>query len=255
MAALSSIFSNWVCPSLDYQYPKSDSLSFQQPQLAASTYNFPPNYSNSSSSLSTNTCNIVEPLVYSTNESSNNYYSPLLPNNMVYSNPSTDHLFSYSEDHDYQYDSFWYPKRLKGPEVNPCPLSTHDDISSSYLFNGYLQNYTNFVLPDHELNQIPTEADDHDQFIAPIVYNDQNKELNVVKKPNKVLSAQSIAARQRRRKISEKTQELGKIIPGGTKMNTAEMFQAASKYVKFLQSQVSLLQLLSSFQVLINSLL
>ncbi|XP_031120540.1 transcription factor bHLH52-like [Ipomoea triloba] len=56
------------------------------------------------------------------------------------------------------------------------------------------------------------------------------------------LSAQSIAARERRRRITEKTQELGKLIPGGQKMNTAEMFQAAYKYIKFMQTQLSVLQ-------------
>ncbi|PWA58321.1 Myc-type, basic helix-loop-helix (bHLH) domain-containing protein [Artemisia annua] len=56
------------------------------------------------------------------------------------------------------------------------------------------------------------------------------------------LTAQSLAARARRRKISEKTQELGKLIPGGQKMNTAEMFQAAFKYVKFLQAQIDVLK-------------
>ncbi|KAI3684294.1 hypothetical protein L6452_33515 [Arctium lappa] len=60
------------------------------------------------------------------------------------------------------------------------------------------------------------------------------------------LSAQSMAARVRRRKISEKTQELGKLIPGGNKMNTAEMFQAAFKYIKFLQAQVGVLKLMDS---------
>ncbi|XP_074308098.1 uncharacterized protein LOC141642967 [Silene latifolia] len=55
------------------------------------------------------------------------------------------------------------------------------------------------------------------------------------------VSAQSKAARERRRRITEKTQELGKLVPGGTKMNTAEMFQAAAKYVKFLQAQLGLL--------------
>lgn len=60
------------------------------------------------------------------------------------------------------------------------------------------------------------------------------------------LSAQSVAARQRRRKITEKTQELGKLIPGGHKMNTAEMFHAASKYIKFLQAQVGILECMGS---------
>ncbi|KAJ8626854.1 hypothetical protein MRB53_020161 [Persea americana] len=63
------------------------------------------------------------------------------------------------------------------------------------------------------------------------------------------LSAQSMAARQRRKRISEKTQELGKLIPGGNKMNTAEMFQAAFNYVKYLQAQVGILEFIGSFQV------
>ncbi|KAK6123820.1 hypothetical protein DH2020_042421 [Rehmannia glutinosa] len=61
------------------------------------------------------------------------------------------------------------------------------------------------------------------------------------------LSAQSIAARQRRRKITEKTQELGKLVPGGHKMNTAEMLQAAYKYIKFLKAQVGILEFVGSF--------
>lgn len=57
------------------------------------------------------------------------------------------------------------------------------------------------------------------------------------------LSAQTIAARERRRKITAKTQELGELVPGGSKMNTAEMLNSAFKYVKFLQAQVAILQL------------
>nr|WCO08285.1 hypothetical protein [Suaeda aralocaspica] len=64
----------------------------------------------------------------------------------------------------------------------------------------------------------------------------------VISSDNKAVSAQSKAARERRRKITEKTQELGKLIPGGHKMNTAEMFEAASKYVKFMQAQLGILQ-------------
>ncbi|GAB2265185.1 hypothetical protein Dimus_000250 [Dionaea muscipula] len=56
------------------------------------------------------------------------------------------------------------------------------------------------------------------------------------------LSAQSLAARERRRRITEKTQQLAKLIPGAHKMNTADMFQAGFKYVKFLQAQLAILQ-------------
>ncbi|KAL0915789.1 hypothetical protein M5K25_013244 [Dendrobium thyrsiflorum] len=60
------------------------------------------------------------------------------------------------------------------------------------------------------------------------------------------LSTQSVAARKRRKRISEKTKELARLIPGGTKMNTADMLQAADKYVKFLQAQLAILQLMAS---------
>ncbi|CAK8570561.1 unnamed protein product [Lathyrus sativus] len=61
------------------------------------------------------------------------------------------------------------------------------------------------------------------------------------------ISTQSIAARERRRKITEKTQELGKLVPCGPKMNTAEMLNAAANYVRFLQAQVGMLQVMQTF--------
>ncbi|KAK7311103.1 hypothetical protein RJT34_09010 [Clitoria ternatea] len=64
----------------------------------------------------------------------------------------------------------------------------------------------------------------------------------------RTISAQSIAARERRRKITVKTQELGMLVPGGPKMNTAEMLHAAAKYVKYLQSQVQMLQLMKTLE-------
>ncbi|KAF8395806.1 hypothetical protein HHK36_019760 [Tetracentron sinense] len=83
--------------------------------------------------------------------------------------------------------------------------------------------------------------------IAPVYYCD-NVEEGTKKPNNGCLSTQSISARQRRRKITKKTQVLGKLIPGGTKMNTSEMFQAASKDVRYLQAQVRLLELMGSVQ-------
>ena len=73
---------------------------------------------------------------------------------------------------------------------------------------------------------------------------------NCKKNNEKCVSVQSIAARERRRKITEKTQELGKLVPGGNKMNTAEMLQSAFKYIKYLQAQVGILQVMESFQVI-----
>ncbi|XVF72326.1 hypothetical protein PTKIN_Ptkin12aG0112100 [Pterospermum kingtungense] len=62
---------------------------------------------------------------------------------------------------------------------------------------------------------------------------------------------QSIAVRERRMKITEKTQQLGKLVPGGNKMNTAEMLQAAFKYIKYLQAQVGILQVMQDGKALL----
>ncbi|XP_065878930.1 uncharacterized protein [Euphorbia lathyris] len=118
------------------------------------------------------------------------------------------------------------------------------NMSDGYIGNG---NYSDAFMP--ELNStVP--------FPAAVVLwgkNSNESENNhmMMKKQSgggRSLSAQSIAARERRRKITEKTQELGKLIPGGNKMSTAEMLGSAFNYVKFMQAQVQLLQLMQQIR-------
>ncbi|GER26660.1 basic helix-loop-helix (bHLH) DNA-bindingsuperfamily protein [Striga asiatica] len=57
---------------------------------------------------------------------------------------------------------------------------------------------------------------------------------------------QSVAARQRRHRISDRFKILQSLVPGGSKLDTASMLEQAIQYVKFLQAQIWLHQAMIS---------
>lgn len=126
-------------------------------------------------------------------------------------------------------DPYSYPKRQK------CYGNEYFSDFTPAFFDGFLPD---FFSPMPDYRNVGPGAEYCTQHVCSTKMNERS------------VSAQSVAARERRRKITEKTQELGRLIPGGTRMNTAEMFHAASKYVKYLQAQVGILQLMGSFQVI-----
>ncbi|MCD7451984.1 hypothetical protein HAX54_014594 [Datura stramonium] len=126
------------------------------------------------------------------------------------------------------------PKRQKAFQENCLP----NIVTPSHgLFNGgFVPNFSSYSIPE----RIPMPV-----FGGGCCSNNAEKKGH---NSEKKMSVQSIAARQRRKKIGEKTQELGKLIPGGHRMNTAEMLQATFKYIKFLQAQAGLLEFMGSYQ-------
>jgi hypothetical protein len=68
--------------------------------------------------------------------------------------------------------------------------------------------------------------------------------VGVRRRPGAKLSTdpQSVAARERRHRISDRFRVLRSLVPGGSKMDTVSMLEQAIHYVKFLKAQISLHQ-------------
>lgn len=200
------------------------------PQLLDETLSSFNNDSNSRGSCLEFSDTLIDPFLPPDEFFYGDSYTNLLP----YFSFQSDALISLSPE-------IFPPEDLESCQLPKRKKSYHGDSNfAPNFFYGYVPNPP--LVPEF-LPEIPAPVT---QFQAP-------KTESTVKKPNGTsLSVQSIAARERRRRITEKTQELGKLIPGGHRMNTAEMFQAASKYVKFLQAQVKVLQFIRPKQQVYN---
>lgn len=234
MDCLSYLF-NWdppiqlqdsIIPDMDMIIPETDSFFFQpQPQLQFHQ----PLFQEEAPSQTLLGLNHIDPFCDQF----------LLPQEIFLPNSKTE---NFEETHNLD-SSFHTPKRQKL-------------VNTSYhcnTLNHFSSANPNFFSPYNELDLVP-EASVFPEFRVrdfSLGFKVGRGGQDDNKKPK--ISSQSIAARERRKRIAEKIHELGKIIPGGQKLNTAEMFQAASKYVKFLQSQVGILQLMQTTKEVITN--
>ncbi|PIN24097.1 hypothetical protein CDL12_03182 [Handroanthus impetiginosus] len=210
--AMSSYYSNRDTSQYEFNSDIS-SLSQTETQL------IPPELFINNFELSDPFCNNIDYLFETNDLFNSENFDSLFPD---LSTPPYYNLNSTSQE----FEPFHCPKRQKTTKTYE-PFYSNFNVPEPDFINGLLDYEPELIIPP--LPDLPT---------ASPAYN---------KPPSGgSLSAQTIAARQRRRKISEKTQELGKLIPGGNRMNTAEMLQSAYKYIKFLQAQVEILQLMGS---------